>query len=649
MMADQGEVTFEVHVQQGGRWEIQARYTGDKKDKAIQDAQVLDKMPGIDAVRVIRETFDPGDNLSKEATVYTSEGGKKGGSAPVGGGGGSASGGGSSRGSASSGSKPSSRSASPARSSGSGRNIKLSAAEAEKQKQAKALARQQARQDEADRAIDAINKQSGAGGSVVKRKSSLLTVLVKIMLMILFAVVIGGTFAYFASVVVAKTSLGSNAQSNTVLVVFLAAFLLTASSMVYSLLQKVQLTDPSKKKTPPPKPAANKARVSKVALKKAKAERIDPEERKKWEEEEKAANEAANAAEKALKESGKEDADSEEEAKEEKEEDEAEEEAEEKSSALTKHGEKQKVVMMKFLGETLKHAQNEGRKLDSFNKFGVNLFLAGGCEIMAEAKNVDPRDATKILREGVTVMGFKDADAEKFAESYEEYLLADSRYMQMFQAGRNAMNTYFADEADVSRQISQALDDWNKPKQKDETTGPVTVMFTDISGSTAMTQSLGDAGAQQVVRAHNRVVREALTKFAGKEIKHTGDGIMASFSTTSNGAEAAAEMQRRVREYTAANPDLPLHIKIGINAGEPISEDDDLFGTTVQMAARIVDKAQADQIFVSEIVRGICAGKNLKFLNCGGFPMKGFADDIVLYELIWSESAADEPADAASA
>jgi class 3 adenylate cyclase len=175
------------------------------------------------------------------------------------------------------------------------------------------------------------------------------------------------------------------------------------------------------------------------------------------------------------------------------------------------------------------------------------------------------------------------------------------------------------------------------------------VMFTDIVDSTGMTTRLGDARATELVRAHDSIVRRGLADTAGREVKHTGDGIMASFSTTSNGVEAAIMMQRGVVAHNTANPNLPLHLKIGINAGEPISEDNDLFGTTVQMAARIVDKAQADQIFVSEIVRGICAGKPIRFTNRGAYEMKGFDGGVVLYEALWQETqqAAEAPAAAA--
>jgi class 3 adenylate cyclase len=238
-------------------------------------------------------------------------------------------------------------------------------------------------------------------------------------------------------------------------------------------------------------------------------------------------------------------------------------------------------------------------------------------------------------------MGFKKSHAASFADRYEEYLMSDSRYMQMFQAGRNAINIYFTDEASGPRLLENALAEWNKPKQKEEDTGPITVLFTDIVGSTAMTQALGDAGAQKVVRAHNRIVREALSAHAGREVKHTGDGIMASFAKTSDAVEGAILMQRETMKHNQAEPDLPLHFKIGMNAGEPIAEDNDLFGTVVQLSARIVDKASTDQIFVSEIVRGICAGKSFKFKNLGKFPMKGFDDDITLFEVLWKETPAE--------
>ena len=306
--------------------------------------------------------------------------------------------------------------------------------------------------------------------------------------------------------------------------------------------------------------------------------------------------------------------------------------------ALSPDEEKQKTFMNNFLSQALESSQGDKKKMDNFNKFGVNLYLAGACEILAQKRELTPGALAKILADSVRVMGFKKSHAASFAGRYEEYLMADSRYMQMFQSGRNAMNIHLADETAAPKLLDTALEEWNKPKAKEETTGPITVLFTDIAGSTAMTQALGDAGAQKVVRVHNRIVREALSVHSGKEVKHTGDGIMASFNKTSDGVDASIQIQRETALHNQVQPDLPLHLKIGLNAGEPIAEDNDLFGTTVQLSARIVDKAAADEIFVSEIVRGICAGKNYNFSKRGGYEMKGFGDDITLFEVIWNDA-----------
>ena len=94
-------------------------------------------------------------------------------------------------------------------------------------------------------------------------------------------------------------------------------------------------------------------------------------------------------------------------------------------------------------------------------------------------------------------------------------------------------------------------------------------MFTDIVGSTRMTQTQGDAGAQELVRKHNEIVRGALQAHEGLEIKHTGDGIMASFKNTAKAIDGAVEMQRGFAAHNAENPDHELNIRIGVNAGQP--------------------------------------------------------------------------------
>jgi class 3 adenylate cyclase len=170
-----------------------------------------------------------------------------------------------------------------------------------------------------------------------------------------------------------------------------------------------------------------------------------------------------------------------------------------------------------------------------------------------------------------------------------------------------------------------------------EVGGLVTILFTDMEGSTALTQRLGDAKAQELLRTHNRIVRDALKAHAGSEIKHTGDGIMASFSSATRALECAIAMQRAFAQHNESNPDTPIRVRIGLNAGEPVAEEADLFGTAVQLAARICAHAEPDEILTSDLIKGLAAGKGFLFADRGDVALRGFEEPVRLYELRWRE------------
>jgi class 3 adenylate cyclase len=166
--------------------------------------------------------------------------------------------------------------------------------------------------------------------------------------------------------------------------------------------------------------------------------------------------------------------------------------------------------------------------------------------------------------------------------------------------------TYVGNMEAVLAAIDEFLDEGEEaatPVAKAAPGGLVTIVFTDMEGSTATRQRLGDAKAQEVLRAHNTIVRDALRAHDGSEIKHTGDGIMASFPSTSGALQAAIAIQRAVAAHVEEHPDAPLRVYIGLNAGEPIAEEQDLFGTAVDLARRICDHAQPGEILVSDVVR----------------------------------------------
>ncbi len=161
-----------------------------------------------------------------------------------------------------------------------------------------------------------------------------------------------------------------------------------------------------------------------------------------------------------------------------------------------------------------------------------------------------------------------------------------------------------------------------------------TILFTDIVGSTNLTQRLGDRGAMTVLRTHDRLVREAIKANGGREVKHTGDGIMASFNLVAEAASAAVRIQRDVAadNVTAENP---LSLKVGLAAGEPVTERGDLFGAVVQLAARLCDHAEGDHVLCSSPVRDLSLGKRLVFTDRGDVALRGFDDPIRVYELQW--------------
>jgi class 3 adenylate cyclase len=163
-----------------------------------------------------------------------------------------------------------------------------------------------------------------------------------------------------------------------------------------------------------------------------------------------------------------------------------------------------------------------------------------------------------------------------------------------------------------------------------------TILFTDIVGHTEMMQRLGDAKGRDVLREHERITRETLKKHGGAEVKTMGDGFMASFGSVTRAMDCAIALQRAFAAHTESMPE-PLHVRVGLNAGEPIEEDGDLFGATVILASRIAAKAGAGEILIPEPVRHLLSGKTFTFSDRGEHEMKGFDDAVRLYEVRWRD------------
>jgi class 3 adenylate cyclase/pimeloyl-ACP methyl ester carboxylesterase len=173
-----------------------------------------------------------------------------------------------------------------------------------------------------------------------------------------------------------------------------------------------------------------------------------------------------------------------------------------------------------------------------------------------------------------------------------------------------------------------------------------TILFTDIVGHTRMMQRLGDEKGREVLREHERITREVLKANGGTEVKTMGDGFMASFGSVTRAVECAIALQKAfdvhnrgvgqgaVRQRADA-PTEALSVRVGLNAGEPIEDDGDLFGSTVILASRIAAKAEGGEILASDVVRGLCSGKPFVFADRGEQALRGFEEPVRVWQVSW--------------
>ena len=163
------------------------------------------------------------------------------------------------------------------------------------------------------------------------------------------------------------------------------------------------------------------------------------------------------------------------------------------------------------------------------------------------------------------------------------------------------------------------------------------IMFTDLQDSTALSMRLGDRRMFELLAVHDEICRHTIADHEGSIVKHTGDGFMTSFRSVSGAVACAIALQRSLAAHREAHPDEALHIRIGLNAGYPVEHDGDLFGITVQMAARVLGHTRPDQIMATGIIGELCTDAEMAtvFSDAGRATMKGFPSAVQLLEIAW--------------
>jgi len=162
-----------------------------------------------------------------------------------------------------------------------------------------------------------------------------------------------------------------------------------------------------------------------------------------------------------------------------------------------------------------------------------------------------------------------------------------------------------------------------------------TILFTDIVGSTSLTQSMGDIDAMELVILHDTIVRNALVMNEGREIKHTGDGIMAAFLSAESAMHCAARIQFELSSQSLKSDGIAIQVRIGAATGEPVERHNDLYGATVQLAARLCAAAQPEEVLVAESLIDMCKDKDVPFVDRGELTLKGFDEPQHVASLNW--------------
>ena len=166
------------------------------------------------------------------------------------------------------------------------------------------------------------------------------------------------------------------------------------------------------------------------------------------------------------------------------------------------------------------------------------------------------------------------------------------------------------------------------PGSKERDTAVRSVLFTDLVGSTELAQRLGDDAAMELLTTHDAIVRASVAEHGGKVVKHTGDGIMAVFMSPVQAVKAACRIQSAVEALVPDASRPAFQVRIGAAAGEPIERDNDFFGSTVNLAARLCAHAEPGTVLVTNGIAELCLGKGMKFADIQRTQLKGFDEDI---------------------
>jgi class 3 adenylate cyclase/pimeloyl-ACP methyl ester carboxylesterase len=283
------------------------------------------------------------------------------------------------------------------------------------------------------------------------------------------------------------------------------------------------------------------------------------------------------------------------------------------------------------IGDEAANAEAAARQAEAYKKSADPGVVA---DMLAAGADTDASEALRRIRCPVLVLHRTGDTVVPFAVG--RTLASHIRNATFVPLQGDAHSYAFGDQQAIFDAVDRFLprgDGGQRPATRPGASAIRAVLFTDLVGHTEMMSRLGDERGRDVLRDHERITREVLKSHAGTEVKTMGDGFMASFGSVTKAVQCAIALQRAFAEREGE----PLAVRVGLNAGEPIEEDGDLFGATVILASRIAAKAEGGEILVADTVRGLCSGKGFLFADREEFVAKGFEEPVRVFEVSWRE------------
>jgi adenylate cyclase len=298
--------------------------------------------------------------------------------------------------------------------------------------------------------------------------------------------------------------------------------------------------------------------------------------------------------------------------------------------------EKDLAQLTAFTDSALSGLMATREQLQSFERVGLNLYIAGAATALAEragfSENIKIDLLNKALVHSGTNLAVADAFSQRLATAAER-----PRFRNLIDAGHTAMSAVIDNNTNTPLPpLPDLIAQWADASARGAEVKKVTFLLTDIVGSTALTSKLGNSAAQRIVRAHNAAVRGAAKNFRGTEIKHTGDGMLLSFPDPAAAARAAMEIQQEGTAYARENPDAPLVMRLGVHFGEASFEDGEYYGPALAILNGVCAAAGNDEIYCSEEAKAKTVGPVFRFQDMGRKTLKGSGLECKCFKLEWT-------------